>query len=153
MTRGSDIVRLLQSLIRVEVDQFDAVDARLRADSGVLLIELMPLRVIAGAADCRVQDLADGLGISVGGASKSVDRLEARGWLRRVPHPGDRRSSILRLTDAGERVREEGDRIAAEVLRARLAEVLGGDLPTLDELLARLDPTRSGHGDRIGPEH
>lgn len=145
MPHVTDIVQMLQSLIRVEVDQFDAVDARLRAEAGMLLIELMPLRVIAGVADCRVQDFADGMGISVGGASKSVDRLAARGWLRREAHPDDRRSSILRLTDQGERAREEGDRIAAEVLRTRLAGVLGAELPALDELLARLDPTRSGH--------
>jgi len=142
MTETPDIVRVLQSLIRVEVDQFDVVDARLRADAGMLLIELMPLRVIAGTTDCRVQDLADGMGISVGGASKSVDRLASRGWVRREPHPGDRRSSVVRLTPEGDRVRSAGDRIAADALRHSLAGALGGDLTTFDALLARLDPTR-----------
>ena len=142
MTETTDIVRLLQSLVRVEVDQFDAVDARLRRDAGMLLIELMPLRVIARIPDCRVQDFANALGISVGGASKSVDRLEGRGWVRREPHPADRRSSIIRLTSEGERVRSTGDRIAAEELQARLADALGADLPVFDALLTRLDPTR-----------
>jgi len=139
---ASDIVGMLQSLVRVEVDQFDAVDARLRRDAGLQLIELLPLRVVAGAPGCRVQDLADRLGISVGGASKSVDRLEARGWVRREAHPEDRRSSIIGLTVEGERARAEGDRIAADALRERLADVLGSDLAAFDALLRRLDPTR-----------
>ena len=142
MTGASDIVGMLQSLVRVEVDQFDAVDARLRRDAGLQLIELLPLRVVAGAPGCRVQDLADRLGISVGGASKSVDRLEARGWVRREAHPEDRRSSIIGLTVEGERARAEGDRIAADALRERLADVLGSDLAAFDALLRRLDPTR-----------
>ena len=142
MIGASDIVGMLQSLVRVEVDQFDAVDARLRRDAGLQLIELLPLRVVAGAPGCRVQDLADRLGISVGGASKSVDRLEARGWVRREAHPEDRRSSIIGLTVEGERARAEGDRIAADALRERLADVLGSDLAAFDALLRRLDPTR-----------
>jgi DNA-binding MarR family transcriptional regulator len=137
-----DPVRLLQSVIRVEVDLFDAVDARLRADADMLLIELMPLRIIGDTADCRVQDYAEAMGLTVGGASKSVDRLERRGWVRRLPHPTDRRSSLIDLTAEGRAARAGGDRIAAEVIRDRLGVLSAAETGTLDALLTRLDPSR-----------
>jgi DNA-binding MarR family transcriptional regulator len=38
------------------------------------------------------------LGITAGGTSKLVDRIEASGYCRRLPNPADRRSSLLELT-------------------------------------------------------
>src|SRR5690348_2656212 len=105
---------LFERIVRLQVDLFDAVDTRLRRELDLLLIALLPMRIIASHPGCRVQDVADGLGISVGGASKSADRLERGGWVRRVDNPADRRSSMLELTPAGKRMVAAGSAIIRE---------------------------------------
>ena len=40
--------------------------------------------------------------ITVGGASKVVDKVQGAGWCRRLPNPTDGRSSLLELTESGE---------------------------------------------------
>jgi DNA-binding MarR family transcriptional regulator len=51
----------------------------------------------------RVGDLALALRITVGGASKLVDRIERAGLIAREPDPDDRRASRVVLTVAGKR--------------------------------------------------
>ena len=57
------------------------------------------MRRHSGAA--RVQELRTELGITVGAASKLVDRLERDGLVVRTAHPHDRRSSLVTLTAPG----------------------------------------------------
>jgi DNA-binding MarR family transcriptional regulator len=45
--------------------------------------------------------LAQQLRFSSGATTALVDRLEAAGYLARAPHPDDRRSSLLVLTNTG----------------------------------------------------
>lgn len=61
-------------------------------------------------------DLARGLGMSTGGVTPIIDRLEARRLVERTPNPDDRRSSVLRLTDEGERMMGAGRSILEEQL-------------------------------------
>jgi MarR family transcriptional regulator, organic hydroperoxide resistance regulator len=86
-----DTRRLLSELERTRVLLAAAVDLRLQRDTGLPLVLFEPTSVIACRSTCRVYDLAKELGVSSGGASKLVDRLEARGYRRRRPNPGDRR--------------------------------------------------------------
>ena len=51
------------------------------------------------------QDLSDDIGITVGAASKLVDRLERDGLVSKGPNPADRRSSLIALTTALQRPR------------------------------------------------
>ncbi|MFE9328964.1 MarR family winged helix-turn-helix transcriptional regulator, partial [Nocardia sp. NPDC052278] len=83
------------------------------------------MRIVATHPGCRVQDVADGLGISVGGASKSADRLERSGWVSRVDNPSDRRSSMLELTAAGKRMVAAGSAIVREEMDPRVARFSG----------------------------
>jgi DNA-binding MarR family transcriptional regulator len=39
--------------------------------------------------------------VSTGGMTKRLDRLEARGLIRRDPDPADRRGTLVTLTSAG----------------------------------------------------
>ena len=61
------------------------------------------MRIIASRPDCRVYDIAEALSISTASVSKLVNSIEASGYCRRRPNPGDRRSSIIELTPAGRR--------------------------------------------------
>ncbi len=69
--------------------------------------------------------LTRGLGMSTGGVTPAVDRLEERGLVRRLPHPDDRRSSMLDLTEEGTRMMRAGGSIITDALaplEARLTE-------------------------------
>jgi DNA-binding MarR family transcriptional regulator len=56
----------------------------------VLAVEPLSLRQLAGRLQLTSQ-----------GALKIVDDMVARGYAERIPHPGDRRSTRLRLTRRG----------------------------------------------------
>ena len=90
----------LTDLIRLEITLWDRVDAPLRATHDLPLAHFEALYLLNGGA-LRVGDLAQSLRITVGGASKMIDRLDARGLIRRSPDPDDRRASRVTLTPAG----------------------------------------------------
>jgi DNA-binding MarR family transcriptional regulator len=97
----SDLRQLFSDLIRFEIELWNAVDARLKDEFELPLTHFEPLSVIDRLPGCRVYDIASELGITTGGASKLVDRIEAGGYCRRLPNPADRRSSLLELTPDG----------------------------------------------------
>lgn len=90
-------------LVRLETELWNAVDQRLRRDDDLPLTWFEPMQVIDSVVDCRIADVSEALSITVGGASKLVDRIAAAGLCERRPNPADARSSVLVLTPAGRR--------------------------------------------------
>lgn len=121
----SDASRIFNDLVRFEIAVWDAVDARLKSEFNLPMTHYEPMSVIDRVADCRVYDIAVELGITPGGVSKLVDRIEASGYCRRLPNPKDRRSSLVELTPEGERVLA----VAAAALDDELEHWLGSVLP------------------------
>jgi len=68
--------------------------------------------------------LAEHLGITKQSAGQMIDELERAGYLRREPHPTDRRGKLLVLTDRGWACVRTAERALAAI-EARLAERLG----------------------------
>jgi len=95
---------LFSDLVRLETDLWELVDRRLRRDHDLQLSWFEPMQVMDRVPDCRVADIAEALSITLGGASKLVDRIEDAGWCGRAPNPADARSSLLSLTTAGRRL-------------------------------------------------
>jgi MarR family transcriptional regulator, organic hydroperoxide resistance regulator len=134
-----DLPRLFRDLLRVETELSNVVDGRLRADCQLTLSKFDVLQVLGRAAPCRVNDIADELGITWGGTSKIVDRLEAAGLCRRRSNPQDRRSSLIDLTPAGEQLLAKGQRIVENELRTRIGSALpAADLDQFASTLAAL---------------
>jgi DNA-binding MarR family transcriptional regulator len=131
----ADLRALFADLVRLEIELWDAVEARLQAELGVGLGTAQTLAVVAAVPDCRVHDVVRGLSITVGGASKTVDRLERSGLVARRPHPTDRRSSVIALTRAGAATHRKAQRLIAAELDARIGGVLS------DRALAQLHRT------------
>lgn len=73
------------------------------------------LRVLERLADgpAIMRDLAEALGMTARNITAIVDALEEAGLAVRVPHPNDRRATVVRLTEAG---RCETDRARGESL-------------------------------------
>jgi MarR family transcriptional regulator, organic hydroperoxide resistance regulator len=136
---GVDLLFLFSELVRFETELWNAVEGRLRADFGVTLPVFEFLQVISRTSACRVQDIAAQLSITVGGTSKIVDRIEASGYCARTANPGDRRSSIIKLTAAGKRLLPKLTAAVADELRKRLGTAVSDrSLIQLARTLARL---------------
>lgn len=134
-----DLKVLFSELVRLETELWNAVEARLRSDHGITLPFFEFMRIIARLRDCRVQDIASELSITVGGTSKIVDRIEAAGYCVRHANPRDRRSSIIALTPAGKRLLPKITATVDDELRIRLGpELSGRSLTQLTKTLARL---------------
>jgi DNA-binding MarR family transcriptional regulator len=140
----AELHRLFSELTRTCGQLAAAVDLRLRREAGLPLVLFETMSVISSRDVCRVYELAAELGISSGGASKLVDRLEAGGHCRRYPNPGDRRSSLLRLTPAG------GTLLGAAqcIVDAELADLIGSHLSGTEiaQLAAILRDLRAATG-------
>lgn len=132
-----DTEQIFADLVGLEIELWNALDARLRIELGLPLSDCEGLRVIASSETARVNDLATDLVITVGGASKLADRLERAGLVTRRANPDDRRSSTLQLTESGHGARER----AAEMVRSELASRVDARL-SVDERRAFADALR-----------
>jgi len=103
-TSQVDLAVLFSDLVRLETDLWGLIDQRLRREHELPLSWFEPMQVMDRVPDCRVADIAEALSITVGGASKLVDRIEHAGWCGRAPNPNDARSSVVTLTRVGRRM-------------------------------------------------
>ncbi|MFC8733734.1 MarR family winged helix-turn-helix transcriptional regulator [Luteimicrobium sp. NPDC057192] len=126
-------------LVRCETRLYNAVGERLRVEHGLTTAQYELLHRLADRPASRVADLAAYFAAGVGAVSKMVDRSEARGWVRRVPNPDDRRSSLIELTATGAALVVEARRTFDARLRELLEPALApGEVAVVASALARL---------------
>ena len=129
---------LFDTIVRLETNFWNLVERGLIRDGQVGLGTLQALRVLDGlGGQGRVQDLSRELSITVGAASKLVDRLELNGLAARRTHPGDRRSSLISLTVAGTQACRDGVGAARRIVDSVVGRV--NDTPALIAALEDLD--------------
>ena len=132
-------------LVRCETRLYNALNDRLRERHGIVMSQYEFLSYVRDHPDARVADVAAEFAIGIGATSKGIDRLEGQGWIVRRPNPGDRRSSLLAVTDEGRRLADA----AGEVVADRLADLVGASAvvaaaPAMAELRAALERDRIG---------
>jgi DNA-binding MarR family transcriptional regulator len=134
-----DLTTVFDDLVRFQIELWNQVDARLRENLGIALGQFEGMRAIATRDGCRVYDVADELVITIGGASKLVDRIQANGFCDRQSNPDDRRSSLLTLTPAGEQMLAKAGRAVDDELQQRLGDRMpSADLDRLASTLSML---------------
>lgn len=150
----ADLKLFYRHLIRFETELWNGIDAALRAECDLQLTWFEIMHLLDQRGGCRVQDMAEEFAITVGGASKVVDRIEAAGYCARRANPGDRRSSIIELTPAGQQVLARAAKVFENELELRVGVAAPEqDLERLTETLAALlaaghalDATRKNGG-------
>jgi DNA-binding MarR family transcriptional regulator len=82
--------------------------------------------------------LARGLMLSSAGITSRIDRLERRGFVRRLPDPDDRRGVMIELTDEGLDVVDAA--VAANTISERqlLERLDAGEIAQLESILRKL---------------
>lgn len=134
----TDDLSLFLALVRVETLWYEQLSDEVQAAHGLPLSSYDVLQVIDSVEGCRVQDISREIGITVGAVSKSVDRLEQSGWVRRRANPSDRRSSLIELTASGARLVAEVAPLVASSLHERLGALDRAERAALSGALAKL---------------
>ncbi|TQJ56290.1 MarR family transcriptional regulator [Streptomyces sp. SLBN-115] len=104
---------------------------------------LIPLRHATEPVIAR--SLAERLGLSRAGVSRTLAKLEKRGFITRTPNPADRRAALLTITESGAKAVDDlfPRQLAAEV---DLLSGLGDDRDWVLRALGRLVETMEGRG-------
>lgn len=139
---------VLVSMLRTYALVLRDLERRLRPlDLTISRFEVLLLLSFARGGRLPVMRLRDLLLVHGSSATYLVDRLAEAGWVAREADPGDRRVSIVRLTDAGRARMEAG--------AGALTDAGFGPIGTLDEdarrdLSALLAAIRGAEAPRIG---
>jgi DNA-binding MarR family transcriptional regulator len=86
----------------------------------------------------RVKDLADEVVLSPTAMSRFIDRVADAGFVRREPHPEDRRALQIALTPQGEELLRRMWPVYARGIERHFAAVAGRSAPRLRSLFRRM---------------
>ncbi|MGH7642007.1 MAG: MarR family winged helix-turn-helix transcriptional regulator [Candidatus Dormibacteria bacterium] len=111
---------LVDKELRRATTAIDGLDQRAAAVFGVNRTDLRLLDLLAARGPMTIGELGRAAGLSSGGMTIALDRLEEAQYLRREPNPKDRRSHLLQVT---ERIGAPSAQ-AFGPLQARMAAVL-----------------------------
>jgi DNA-binding MarR family transcriptional regulator len=121
-----------------------AIDTELARDAllGPLDVTSAQLIVIVNLAgrDCATSasELCKGISYDAGAMTRMLDRLEAKGLVRRKRSPDDRRLVNLELTAAGQAAYPRLREVSMRVLNHSLRDFTPDEARTLENLLKRL---------------
>jgi len=114
------------------------VDSKL-ATVGLSLPKLAALHALVSAGNALpLGQLAGRLACVKSNVTQLIDRLEADGLVSRAPDPGDRRSRIAAITDAGRQAYEQGIRIQRDTEKDLFAVLTADESAQLTHLIEKL---------------
>ncbi|OPY08116.1 MAG: Multiple antibiotic resistance protein MarR [Syntrophaceae bacterium PtaB.Bin095] len=94
-------MQALSDLIIEFYEKLSSWEVSVVTESGLTLPQMHTIEILGGNNLIKMKDLATKMGITTGTLTVMIDNLEKRGLVERVPNPNDRRSYVIRLTDAG----------------------------------------------------
>jgi DNA-binding MarR family transcriptional regulator len=144
------LAELARTLYRLDEAQrrIRTVTARRSALTGIELTALLAVGTTPGLSPTA---LSQDLGLTTGGVTALVDRLEDSGHVHRVSHSHDRRRLELALTAAGrEAIHGMGTAYQAILDRADIRDRAQGLVESLRRVIAALDAS-AGDADPARP--
>lgn len=97
--------------------------------------EFIALDKVSNTADCPVQEIGQALGFTKSGATRIVNRLEKKGYVRKMTSPDDARICCVVITAKGERVIKDADARYLEKLNQLLTKMPDNYKKQTEELL------------------
>jgi len=141
-------IRLAQSLIR-EMREFIAGailnNQRIADRLGINYTDQQVLNLVDLLNDAKPGDLARLTGLTTGGVTQALDRLEQAGYVRRERNPGDRRSVIIRMVPERRQKILEQHRTANEIMARIFSGYSEKELALILDFFARTKRARVEH--------
>lgn len=116
-------------------------------DAGLSLTDMQMIHVLQLYGPATPSRLAEWTGLTSGGVTVALDRLEKAGCIRREPNPADRRSLLVMLAPA--KMRKKTSSLYAEVereTRERLAQLSEKELEVVVRFFETLREVRPRAG-------
>jgi DNA-binding MarR family transcriptional regulator len=129
---------------RVRAQLLAAIDAELARDEFLAPLEVTSAQLIVivnlAGRECATSasELCKGISYDAGAMTRMLDRLEAKGLVRRTRSPDDRRLVNLELTQAGKAAYPRLREISMRVLNRSLRDFSQTEARSLEDLLLRL---------------
>ena len=142
-------------LSRVRVEMLAALDRELSADKRLASLELSAAQFIvianlAGAEEPKsASDLCKGISYDAGAMTRMLDRLEAKGLIRRNRSAHDRRLMHLELTEEGRAAYPRMREISLTVANRFLRGFTKAEARQLEGMLARMLENAHGLAPRV----
>ena len=137
---------LFTALINTEMGAWNAVESSLsEAGNALTLSRFLVLRTVRDTPACRIQEVAASQGITLGAASRLVDRLHRDGLAHRTPCEHDRRATILTVTEQGLAHLEEACMIVEKEQERIFAPLSPAQREELTRSLALIAEATKGH--------
>ena len=100
MSNRTELIAEVFVAMRRLSTEIDALDQRAADYFGINRTDLHLIDVLRSRGPLTASQLARAGGLTSGGLSIALDRLERVGYIRRSQHPDDRRSVLVEPTDA-----------------------------------------------------
>jgi DNA-binding MarR family transcriptional regulator len=127
------------SLCRTGEALLGELDRRVRLTFGIPQAAATALAVIDGAdAPLTPSQVSDRVLIASATMTATLDLLEHRGWIRRAANPGDRRSTLIEITDDGRAAVDQLLPGVRSLERSILSALTAGERAQLLDLLAKI---------------
>ena len=137
---------LFTALINTEMGARNAVESALsEAGNALTLGRFLVLHTVRNTPACRIQEVAASQGITLGAASRLVDRLHRDGLVHRTPCEHDRRATILTVTEQGLAHLEEACMIVEKEQERLFAPLSPAQREELTRSLALIAEATKGH--------
>ena len=133
--------RTLRAFLRA-IAVVEPLQREFAASQGISLGDLYAIRVLARLGEVPVSRYGAELGLARSTITNVVDRLERAALVARVASPGDRRVTLVRLTETGREAMEARARFAESDVARRLLALDEADQVALAEILERILATR-----------
>jgi len=143
-TKAADGMAAVTSIVRVQQIMLQRIDAVLRPlDLTFARYEILTLLSFTKHGSLPMTRMGTLLQVHPTSVTSAVDRLEAQGFVERLPHPSDRRAVLASITDLG----RKRSAAATTALNSEVFEQLGLTAEQIDSLLGILRTLRTNAGD------
>ena len=146
MTKPSPIAQPLRSWMDAFMHRSMRGWMRFARSTGLTMPQFSILMQLRHKKQCGLSEISERFDITAAAASQLVDKLAQGGYLERDEDPNDRRAKVLRLSEKGAKLLEEGiaeryrwmDEIASKLTPEERAKVIEG-LNILTEAAKKVD--------------
>lgn len=107
-------------------------------DPHVTMAQMRVLMLLSALGEARMSDLANQLGIAPSTLSSLVDRLVENGLANRRDDPRDRRSVLVALAPAGNKMLDQFNELGADALRSLLEQLDEREIGTVNKAIQLL---------------